>query len=125
MAGHEGELAVVTGASSGIGLELARVLAEEGFDLVINAEDDDLDQATAELRAQGANVDPVKVDLAEPSGVEQLFERITAQGRPIDVLCLNAGVGAGGDFVGETELEKELKLSISTFAPPSIWRSWR
>jgi uncharacterized protein len=110
VAEHSGEFAVVTGASSGIGFELARVLADEGFDLLINAEDAELDSATAELEAQGAVVEAVKADLSAPEGVEILYAAIRERGRPVDVLCLNAGVGAGGDFARDTDLEKELRL---------------
>jgi short-subunit dehydrogenase len=64
MAEHSGEVAVVTGASTGIGLELARVLAAEGFDLLVTAEDEELDAAAANLREQGRMVEPVRTDLA-------------------------------------------------------------
>jgi uncharacterized protein len=110
MAEHNGELAVVTGASSGIGFELARVLAEEGYDLFITAEDEELETAAHALQSEGARVEAVREDLALPQGVQNLHEQIGATGRRVDVLCLNAGVGAGGDFARETELEKELRL---------------
>ncbi len=102
--------AVITGASSGIGFELARVFAEHDFDLLINAEDAELAQAERDLRAAGVEVDAVRADLAEPAGVELLYERIRAPGRPVDVVVLNAGIGAGGDFARGTDLAKELKL---------------
>jgi short-subunit dehydrogenase len=108
-------LAVVTGASSGIGAELARVFAENGFDLVICAEDTELDDAERMLKSQGVGVEAVRADLAEASGVEQLYARIQATGRPVDALALNAGIGAGGQFAGgsqghESDLAKELRL---------------
>src|SRR5215207_3552462 len=106
-------LAVVTGASSGIGRELAKQFAEHDFDLLITAEDAELDDAARELQALGATVEPVRVDLASPTGVDELYARITAAGRPVDALALNAGIGAGGAFVGgaeETDLEQELRL---------------
>jgi uncharacterized protein len=62
-------LAVVTGASSGIGLELAKQFAENDFDLVIAAEDGELAGAAEQLRGMGAEVDAVQVDLARPEGV--------------------------------------------------------
>jgi short-subunit dehydrogenase len=104
------QLAVVTGASSGIGFELAKVFAEEGFDLVVAAEDEELGEACRELNQIGRGVDAVRVDLSRPEGVEELYEKMTADGRPIDALCLNAGIGAGGEFARETELAKELRL---------------
>jgi short-subunit dehydrogenase len=104
------QLAVVTGASSGIGFELAKVFAEDAFDLIVAAEDEELDHAHGELGQVGNVLDSVRVDLSRPEGVERLYERITADGRPVDVLCLNAGIGAGGEFARETSLDKELRL---------------
>jgi short-subunit dehydrogenase len=104
------QLAVVTGASSGIGFELAKVFAEEGYDLVVAAEDEELEPAARELERIGGGVEAVRVDLSRPEGVEELFLRMTASGRPIDALALNAGIGAGGDFARETSLAKELRL---------------
>ncbi|MEJ7743792.1 MAG: SDR family NAD(P)-dependent oxidoreductase [Nocardioidaceae bacterium] len=69
-------LAVVTGASSGIGRALARQFAENGFDLVVAAEDADIDDAAQELTQSGRFVRAVQVDLASPQGVEQLHESI-------------------------------------------------
>jgi short-subunit dehydrogenase len=104
------QLAVVTGASSGIGFELAKVFAENEFDLIVAAEDEELVTATRDLSQIGAGVDSVRVDLSRPEGVEELYAKITADGRPIDALALNAGIGAGGDFARETSLAKELRL---------------
>jgi short-subunit dehydrogenase len=107
------KLALVTGASSGIGLELARTFAREGFDLVVAAEDDGIRSAAKELEALGAGVEAAQVDLATPEGVEELYRRASALGRPLDAVALNAGVGAGGAFVDgaqETELRQELRL---------------
>jgi uncharacterized protein len=107
-------LAVVTGASSGIGRELAKQFAANGFDLLIAAEDGELAAAADELRATGAAVDAVTVDLTSPGGVDELYARIRAGGRPVDALALNAGVGAGGSFAGpdddRTSLEDELAI---------------
>jgi len=102
--------AVVTGASSGIGFELAKVFAEEGFDLLITAEDMEIETAQRDLSQIAASVESTRVDLATEEGVERLYERIEATARPVDVLVLNAGIGAGGDFVRETDLYKELRL---------------
>src|SRR5215218_3787190 len=102
--------AVVTGASSGIGFELAKVFAENGFDLLITAEDEEIEAAHRELNQLTASVECTRLDLSREEEVTRLYERIQATARPIDVLCLNAGIGAGGDFVRKTELRKELGL---------------
>lgn len=103
-------LALVTGASSGIGFELAKQLAERGFDLVINAEDDArLQKAARQMHAAGAHVEAVRVDLRVPEETETLFTAATALGRPLDVVVLNAGVGRGGAFT-DTDLADELEI---------------
>jgi len=108
--GQSRELAVVTGASSGIGFELAKVFAEEGFDLLIAAEDAELTGAQESLKATGAEVQAHRVDLAAEAGVIELYRHIQSNGRPVDALALNAGIGAGGAFATETDLADELQL---------------
>jgi len=103
-------LAVVTGASSGIGLELARQFATNDFDLLVAAEDAELATAAAELQGLGAQVEAVRADLATAEGVEELAAAVSRQGRPVDALALNAGRGAGGAFVGGTSLRDELEV---------------
>ncbi|CAN5604256.1 SDR family NAD(P)-dependent oxidoreductase [soil metagenome] len=103
----------MTGASSGIGLELAKSFARDGFDLVIAAEDDAINSVAKDLEALGAGVEAVQIDLARDGGVDELYERISALGRPLDAVALNAGRGAGGAFVDgrdETELSEELEI---------------
>ncbi|MGN6664796.1 MAG: SDR family NAD(P)-dependent oxidoreductase [Solirubrobacterales bacterium] len=102
--------AVVTGASSGIGFELAKVFAENGFDLLITAEDEEIEAAQRELNQLTAGVECTRLDLSAEEGVERLYERIKATARPVDAIALNAGIGAGGDFARETDLRKELRL---------------
>jgi uncharacterized protein len=100
-------LALVTGASSGIGFELARQFAENDFDLVVAAEDEQLTGAARELGE--AVVESVQVDLATPDGVEELWRRVQALGRPVEAAALNAGVGQGGAFA-DIDLHAELRL---------------
>jgi short-subunit dehydrogenase len=104
------QLAVVTGASSGIGFELAKVFAQEGFDLLIAAEEAELRLALEALKETDVNVEAHRVDLATEAGVIELYRHIQNTGRPVDALALNAGIGAGGAFATETELADELKL---------------
>ena len=102
-------LALVTGASSGIGRELAKQFAEHGFDLIVAAEDVELDDAVEELRGLGATVAPVSVDLTKRDDVERLAAAVEGAGRPLDAAALNAGVGHGGRFA-ETDLDAELGI---------------
>jgi short-subunit dehydrogenase len=103
------QFAVVTGASSGIGLELARQFAQHGFDLLICAENEEIERAAGELRGEGHKVDALRVDLATYDGVEQLCETIRRDSRPLDAIAINAGVGSSGPFA-ETDLAKELNI---------------
>lgn len=103
-------LAMVTGASSGIGLELARQFAQNGFDLIVAAEDAGIEQAAQELQSHGIHAQAVQADLATPDGVEQLIAAMRAAGRPVDAAALNAGVGVGGGDFSQTSLEEELNL---------------
>lgn len=106
---HNRPLAVVTGASSGIGFELARQFAEHGYDLIIAAEDESINTAASQL-ANGSAVEPVQVDLATADGVERLYGHIQRHGKRVDAIALNAGIGMGGDFATQTDLDQELKL---------------
>lgn len=105
-------LALVTGASSGIGYELARLFAADGYDLIITAtgENDGLERTADAVRATGANAIIVKADLTESEGVERVVEAVRSAKRPLDAAALNAGLGLGGFFLGGTAIEDEMKL---------------
>jgi short-subunit dehydrogenase len=103
-------LALVTGASSGIGLELAKQFADHGYDLIIAAEDGDLEAARSALESAGSRVDAVKVDLATEDGVHELYRHVALAHRPLDAAAINAGRGAGGAFATDTELDDELEI---------------
>jgi short-subunit dehydrogenase len=93
------QLAIVTGASSGIGYELAKLCAENGFDLVIAADEPAIRDAAMTLRQYGVNVQPVEVDLATLEGVDAVYA--ATQGRRVDALLANAGRGLGHAFLDE------------------------
>lgn len=109
-------LALVTGASSGIGRELARLAAQDGYDLIVVARRADRLAALAgELSAVGATTEPVVVDLAQPAGVQEVAGVVA--GRPVDVLVNDAGVGGRGRFATERELATDLamiQLNVTT-----------
>jgi uncharacterized protein len=105
----EKQFAIVTGASSGIGLELARELASRGFDLAICSAGERLQGAADAIRSHGGQVIEVQADLATRDGVKQFWDRVVTTGRDIAVACINAGVGVGGLFA-ETDLDEELNI---------------
>jgi uncharacterized protein len=99
----QGQRAVVTGASTGIGRAIARELVDRGYDVVVAAEEPEVQQAATELGAT-----PVQVDLATAAGVEELHRR-ASEGGAVDVLVLNAGVGVNGRF-DQSSLADNLNL---------------
>ena len=105
-------LSLVTGASSGIGYEIARKLAEVGYDVVVTSSNrEKLSQAAETIRAESSNamLETVQADLRHPDGVEKLWDAVQSLGRSIDILVANAGVGVSGEFA-ETNLEDEIAL---------------
>jgi len=103
-------LAVVTGASSGIGQELAAQCAAHGFDLLVCADEPGIMTTASALETTGGvQVRPYQLDLATPEGVDQFAAAVRETGRPVDALLLNAGVGVGGAFL-DTPLADELRM---------------
>jgi uncharacterized protein len=93
------QLAIVTGASTGIGLELARCCAQVGLNLVIAADEPAIERVAVDLRRLGGSVEPVETDLATTEGVDKLCAAVGD--RPIDALLANAGVGLGKAFLDQ------------------------
>jgi uncharacterized protein len=96
---NNGQFAIVTGASTGIGFELARCCADAGFDLLIAADEPAIETAASELRKLGVQVDAVQADLSASDGVDRLCA--AAKGRAVDALLANAGIGLGHAFLDQ------------------------
>ena len=94
-------LAVITGASSGIGLELARLCAQDGYDLIIAADDAAIFDAAEKLSYGDASVTPVQCDLSTTQGIDELREVIGESRSPVDVLMAYAGRGLGEGFLDQ------------------------
>ena len=107
---NERPFAVVTGASSGIGHELAGELAERGFDLLVVAENEEITTAPARLERPGAQVTAMRADLTVPTEVDAFATKIKSLNRPVNVLAINAGVGISGGFVQDTSLDDQLAV---------------
>lgn len=103
------QFALVTGASSGIGLALAEELAGRSYDLAICSDSDRLQNAADQLGEFGAQVYAWQEDLATRGGVARLWKKVESLGRDLDIACINAGVGMGGLFA-ETNLDAELNM---------------
>jgi short-subunit dehydrogenase len=92
-------LAVVTGASTGIGFELAKCCAAEGFDLLVAADEPAIGDAVTTFEAMGARASAVQADLATIEGVDRLYAELN--GRPVEALLANAGRGLGRGFLDQ------------------------
>jgi short-subunit dehydrogenase len=99
MAAKSRPLAVVTGASTGIGFELAKCCARNGFDLLVAADEAAINTAASEFRTLGARVDAVEADLATIQGVDRLYAAIGE--RQVEALLANAGRGLGNGFLDQ------------------------
>ncbi len=105
------QTALVTGASSGIGLEICRALAEQGFDLILVARNEaKLAELAGELAEQHPiDAKPFAADLTQPGAAQQIYDKLASQATHVDVLVNNAGFGAHGAFV-ELALQRQLDM---------------
>ncbi|MCW2366314.1 short-subunit dehydrogenase [Sphingobium sp. B7D2B] len=111
------KFAIVTGASTGIGFELAHLIAQDGYDLLVVADEPLIDAAAQDFKRHGRDVRSLEADLSTLDGVDRLLA--AAEGRRIDVLCANAGVGTGGPF-----LEQDVAMwrrSVDTNVTGSVY----
>lgn len=106
-------LAVITGASTGIGFELAKICGEKGFNLVVVADEPQIETAAETLRATGVSVDAVQADLATIEGVDELIRVIA--GRPVAALLANAGRGLGKGFLDQdwNEIQRVIDTNVT------------
>jgi short-subunit dehydrogenase len=105
----ETQTALVTGASSGIGFELAREFVKHGYDLVVAAEDAAIHDIPNRLAEYGAAVQPIQVDLRSPDGVQHLYDSAIEGGRVLAAAAFNAGIGRGDMFL-KTELADDMSV---------------
>jgi uncharacterized protein len=124
--------ALITGASGGIGYELAKLFARDHHDLVLVARNGDkLTQVAGELEPHGIHVKTVPLDLAQPPAAKFLFDQLQREGIAVDIVVNNAGFGAFGEFVRmrDDDILGQIQLNITAlteltrfFVPPMIAR---
>lgn len=102
-------LAVVTAASHSTGFEIARQFVLHGFDVLIADADERIDDTASRLLSLGRRVEPVRVDLAAPGGVEQLWDVVQRQPRQVDALAINVCATNFGASLLNTELDDALR----------------
>jgi len=105
---------VITGASSGIGLELARIAAQNGSDILIVSDGSDIEAVAGQLRSEGFSVEALQADLATTDGVDALYSHVQQGGRPVDALYANAGRGLGKGFLDQDfgDIERVIATNV-------------
>src|SRR5215217_1893556 len=110
MANENGKFALITGATSGIGYELAKLFAKDGYNLIIAARTQgDLDNTATELEQYNVQVTTIAKDLFEREAAFELYEEVKAEGIEIDILVNDAGQGVYGKFT-DTDINRELDI---------------
>ena len=112
------KLAIVTGASTGIGFELAHLAAQNGYDLLVAADEPLIDAAANDFKAHGVAVESVEADLGTADGIDRLLA--AANGRPVDVLCANAGRGLGHAFLDQAVADWRRVIDTNVFGTTYI-----
>ncbi len=116
-------VALVTGASSGIGIELARELARHGHDLVLTARSvAPMEALAAELAAAGATATIIAADLSKPGAAARLAHDIATRGLAIEVLVNNAGLGGAGRFDRQDPVRTDEMLQVNIVALTELTR---
>jgi short-subunit dehydrogenase len=118
-------LAVITGASGGLGLDLARQCAQNKYDLIIAANEVSILDAAEELSCSGVSVSPVQCDLSSLEGVDALRDAITASGRPADILVANAGREVLDCTVNERLIDARAYIEGTIYLVDQVSRSMR
>ncbi|WP_219951261.1 SDR family NAD(P)-dependent oxidoreductase [Dickeya zeae] len=109
--------ALITGGSAGIGLEIARLLAKDGNDLIITGREKRVFLAAEELRKFGVEVLPVQSDLSTEAGNTAVLDALASTRRPLGIAVLNAGIAIGGAFI-DIPLERHLQLiALNVISP--------
>src|SRR4051812_6664337 len=105
------QVALITGASSGIGFELAKLFAENNYDLIlVSDEREKLEKAASEIRARNkCEIETIEADLAQENSPKEIYAQLQKMGLHVDVLVNNAGVGVYGNFLTNS-LEEELSM---------------
>ncbi len=112
------KLAIVTGASTGIGFELAHLAAQNGYDLLVAADEPLIDSAAADFKTHGVSVESVEADLSTVDGIDRLLA--ASNGRPIDILCANAGRGLGHAFLDQSVADWRKVIDTNVFGTSYI-----
>lgn len=116
------QLALVTGASDGIGLEFCKLLAKRGYDLILVARrEDKLEQIGAQLAAQqGINYNIISVDLSQPQAAQEIYQETQNRGLRVDLLINNAGLLHNGFFTQLDLTAQENMIRVNVLALTSM-----